>query len=61
MYTLCKGRKMKGGDKHCKRGQLAIAAHYAAFIRRERRYFEDAMDDISGEVNIQLLKEVLKC
>jgi hypothetical protein len=28
---------MKRGDKHCKRGQLAMAVHYAAFMKRERK------------------------
>jgi hypothetical protein len=28
---------MKGGNKHYKRGQLAVAVHYAAFMKRERR------------------------
>jgi hypothetical protein len=38
-----------------------MAVHYAAFTKRERRYFEDSMEDISGKVNIQQLKEKLTC
>jgi hypothetical protein len=43
IYNQLNSGKMKGGDKHCKRGQFAMAVHYAAFMKRERRYFEDEM------------------
>ena len=42
---------MKGGDKHGNSRQLSIAVHYAAFMKRERRYDKDEIQDNAGEVN----------
>jgi hypothetical protein len=39
---------MKGSNKHCKWGQLAMAVHYAAFMKSKRRCYDNEIQDILG-------------